>query len=154
MPTVVVETLIHASRETCFDLARDLDLHVRSMGHSGERAVAGRTSGLIGLNEDVTFEGRHFFVVHQHQSRITAFDRPCHFRDVMVRGRFRSFEHDHEFEAISPAVTLMRDVLAFESPLGMLGRIVDRLVMSGYLRRLLESRAEAIRLAAQTRRPA
>jgi uncharacterized protein YndB with AHSA1/START domain len=30
-----------------FDLARDLDLHARSMAHTGERAIAGRTSGRI-----------------------------------------------------------------------------------------------------------
>ena len=88
-------TTIRAPRRVCFDVARSLDLHVKSLAHTGERAVAGRTSGLIELGEEVTWRARHFGLVHHHTSRITAFAAPAHFRDSMVRGRFRVFEHDH-----------------------------------------------------------
>ena len=98
MARIELQTRIAVSIDRCFDLARDLDLHVRSMESSGEKAVAGRTSGLIGLGEEVTWRARHFGIVHEHCSRITAFDRPRHFRDRMVQGRFKSFEHDHFFE--------------------------------------------------------
>src|SRR5438045_2573161 len=108
MPTLVLETTIAAPRPRCFDLSRDLDLHLRSMTESGERAVAGRLSGLIGMGEEVTWEARHFGLTHQHTSRITAFDPPAHFRDSMVRGRFARFEHDHYFLEQSGG-TLMRD---------------------------------------------
>jgi ligand-binding SRPBCC domain-containing protein len=104
--------------------------------------------GLIGLGEEVTWRARHFGVVHHHTSRITAFDRPSHFRDSMVRGRFKTFEHDHLFQAVGGA-TLMRDVLLFESPLGILGRLVDRLVLAKYLTRLLEERNRFIRVEAE-----
>jgi hypothetical protein len=67
----------------------------------------------------------------------------------MVRGRFRIFEHDHYFEEVEPGLTMMRDVLHFRSPLGLLGRFVDWAVMGLYLRRLLEARNEAIRKAAE-----
>ena len=145
MPTIVLETLIRATPAACFDAARDLDLHVHSMAHSGERAIAGRTSGHIEMGEEVTWRARHFGFMHEHQSRITAFDRPRHFRDSMVRGRFRSFEHDHHFEPAGEGATLMRDVLAFRSPLGPLGALVDALVLKAYLRRMLERRNETIR---------
>ena len=120
-----IETVIAAPRERCFDLSRDLDLHLRSMHASGERAVGGRTSGLIGLDEEVTWEARHFGVLHRHSSRITAFQRPAHFRDSMIKGRFRRFEHDHYFTDTGKT-TLMRDVIEFASPLGWLGRLVDQ----------------------------
>lgn len=149
MATVTTELLIKARAELCFDYSRDLDLHLRSMSHTGERAVAGRTSGLIGLHEEVTWRARHCGVVHEHSSRITAFDRPRHFRDSMVRGRFRSFEHDHSFEAVGEHETLMRDHLVFRSPLGVLGWLADRAVLASYLRRLLERRNEVIRAAAE-----
>ena len=84
--------------DRCFDLSRDLDLHKASMSASGEEAVAGRTSGLIGLDEEVTWRAKHFGVMHEHSARITAYDRPRHFRDVMAKGRFKRFEHDHLFE--------------------------------------------------------
>jgi ligand-binding SRPBCC domain-containing protein len=149
MPTVLTEIVVRADPERCFDLARDLDLHARSLAHTGERAVAGRTSGLIELGEEVTWEARHFGVRHRHRARITAFQRPHHFRDSMIAGRFAAFEHDHFFEPLEGGLTRMRDVLVFGSPWGPLGWVVDRLVLSGYLRRLLQRRAEVIREAAE-----
>ena len=62
MPTIHLATPIRASRETCFDLSRSIDLHMTSTAHTGERAIAGRTSGLIGPGESVTWRARHFGV--------------------------------------------------------------------------------------------
>jgi ligand-binding SRPBCC domain-containing protein len=145
-------TTIAAPAARCFDLSRDLDLHLRSFAHTDERAIAGRTSGLIGMGEEVTWRARHFGFTHEHRSRITAFDAPRHFRDSMVRGRFRSFEHDHFFAESEPGVTVMTDVIAFASPLGPLGRLVDRLVMTAYLRRLIQGRNAVIKDAAESGR--
>ncbi|MEZ5320460.1 MAG: SRPBCC family protein [Vicinamibacterales bacterium] len=148
MANIEIETHIAASPERCFDLARDLDLHVDSMRHTGERAVAGRTSGLIEAGEQVTWRGRHFGVDLEHTSRITAFDRPRHFRDSMTSGWFRSFEHDHFFGATATG-TVMRDVIEFSTPLGPIGRFVEAVVLRSYLRRLIIGRAHAIRDAAE-----
>ena len=49
-------TDVKASAGRCFDMARDLDLHLESMAETGERAIGGKTSGLIGLDEEVTWE--------------------------------------------------------------------------------------------------
>jgi ligand-binding SRPBCC domain-containing protein len=146
MNVITIVTQIRATLERCFDASRDLDLHMESMGHTGERAVAGRTSGLIELGEQVTWEGRHFGFRQRFTSAITAYDRPRHFRDSMVRGAFRSFVHDHYFEACDEG-TRMTDVLAFQSPFGVLGAIVDRLVMRKYLTRLLTKRNEIVKAA-------
>jgi len=145
---VEVVTEVKAPVARCFDLARDIDLHVRSMADTGERAVAGKTSGLIGQGEEVTWEGRHLGVKQRFTSRITGFDPPRHFRDEMVRGAFKSFVHDHHFEARGGRTT-MRDVVRFESPVGFAGRLVDSLFMAGYLRRLLARRSAAIKDAAE-----
>jgi ligand-binding SRPBCC domain-containing protein len=150
VPKIVIETTIDAPRERCFDLARDLDLHVRSMHESGERAVAGRTSGLIGPGEEVTWEARHFGFTHQHCARITVFARPEHFRDSMVRGRFKRFEHDHYFVQ-RDGHTVMRDVIDFSSPFGLLGRLVDAVVLARYLRKLIIERNRVVRQAAEGR---
>ena len=150
MTRLEIETVINAPAGLCFDLARDLDLHVRSMRASGERAIAGRTSGLIGMGEDVTWEARHFGLKHRHCSRITAFARPAHFRDSMVSGRFKRFEHDHHFVERNGG-TIMRDVIEFASPFGFVGRLVDRAFMSRYLRHLIVLRNRAIKEAAEAR---
>jgi len=133
----------------CFDLARSVDAHVVSAGASGERAVAGVTTGLLGLGDQVTWRGRHLGVVQELTSRITAFDRPRHFRDEMVRGAFRKLAHDHYFEAV-PAGTRMRDVFEFSAPLGILGRLAEWAVLTGYLRRFLEERAQVLKRLAES----
>lgn len=76
MPIIHLETPIHAPVEVCFDLSRNIDLHVISTEHTGERAVAGVTSGLIGLGESVTWKVKHFGVWQHLSSRITEYERP------------------------------------------------------------------------------
>jgi ligand-binding SRPBCC domain-containing protein len=143
-----IVTEIAAPIEVCFDLARDIDFHTRSLGETGERAVAGRTTGLIGLGESVTWEARHLGIRQRLTADVTAFDRPAYFRDVMTRGAFRSFAHDHRFETRG-TVTVMTDAVEFRSPLGPLGWLVDRVFLTGYMHRLLEGRCRAIKREAE-----
>lgn len=144
-----IVTEIAASVERCFDLARNIDFHTRSLVHTGEVAVAGRTSGLIELGEIVTWEGRHFGVRQRFASKITAFDRPVYFRDEMVAGAFKEFAHDHRFES-SKGVTTMIDEVWFRSPFGILGGVVDAVLLKRYMTRLLNDRAQAIKSEAET----
>jgi ligand-binding SRPBCC domain-containing protein len=149
MAVIRMTTHIEAPIGVCFDLARDIDFHTRSLAGTGERAVSGRTSGLIELGESVTWEARHLGVRQRFTAAVTAFDRPFHFRDVMTAGAFRSFAHDHRFEE-RDGRTVMTDVIDFRSPFGPVGWLVDRLFMAGYLRRLIGSRCEAIKRHAES----
>lgn len=143
-----IVTVIDAPAEVCFDLARDIDFHTRSLADTGERAVAGRVTGLIGPGESVTWEARHLGVRQRLTAEVTVFDRPSYFRDEMTAGAFRSFVHDHRFEPRDGG-TVMVDEVVFRSPFGPVGWLVDRLFMTGYLRRLLEGRCRAIKQAAE-----
>jgi ligand-binding SRPBCC domain-containing protein len=96
----------------------------------------------------VTWEGRHFGVRQRLTSRITAFDRPRYFQDSMMKGAFASFVHDHFFEAAEGGTT-MKDLVVFRSPLGPLGSIADRLVLTRYLTRLLSARNLVLKRAAE-----
>jgi len=145
---IIIETTIRAPIARCFDAARDLDLHVRSLAHTNETAVAGRTSGLIGLGEEVTWRARHFGIRQHFTSKITAFDFPRYFQDTMQRGAFHSFVHDHYFEE-RDGITTMKDVLDFSAPLGILGCIAETLVLRRYLERMLTQRAAVIRDAVE-----
>jgi ligand-binding SRPBCC domain-containing protein len=144
-----IVTKIAAPLERCFDLARDIDFHTQSLGATGERAVAGRTSGLIELSESVTWEGRHLGIRQRFTAEVTAFERPTYFRDVMTAGAFREFAHDHRFETRN-GETIMTDEVVFRSPLGPLGRIADWLFLTRYMRRLLEGRCQAIKREAES----
>lgn len=81
MPKITLHTRIKADIQTCFDLARDIDFHQRSMEASNERAVAGKTSGLIELGESVTWEAKHFGIRQRLTSKITICDAPTYFVD-------------------------------------------------------------------------
>jgi ligand-binding SRPBCC domain-containing protein len=149
MPVVELTTTIHAPIERTFDLARSLDLHMASTAHTGERAVAGVTTGLLGLGQEVTWRAKHFGIWQHLTSRITAFERPLHFRDSMVRGAFRRFDHDHFFNR-DGNFTIMRDVFDFRSPLGILGRMADQLCLTRYMRSLLQTRNSTIKAVAES----
>lgn len=142
-------TEIAAPPEVCFDLARDIDFHMRSLEGTHERAVAGVTTGLIGLGEEVTFRGRHFGIILEHASRITAFDRPHLFTDTMVRGMFRTYAHDHVFEPFEGG-TRMIDRAEFAAPLGVLGRLAEALFVARYVKSLFHTRARAIKREAES----
>jgi ligand-binding SRPBCC domain-containing protein len=149
MAVIRVETEIKASPAVCFDLKRSIDLHLTSTGDSGERAIAGVTSGLIGEGQEVTWSARHFGIRQQLTSRITAFDRPRHFRDSLVRGAFARFDHDHYFEPYEGG-TKMIDVFDYSAPLGVLGRLAERLVLNRYMRHLLIQRGLGIKAVAES----
>jgi ligand-binding SRPBCC domain-containing protein len=126
-----------------------VELHTRSTAASGETAVGGRTTGLLGPGEEVTWRARHFGVWQTLTSRITAYERPAYFRDSMVRGAFARLDHEHHFTEDGGG-TVMRDVFEFAAPLGVLGRVAERVVLTRYLRRLLEVRNREIKAIAES----
>jgi ligand-binding SRPBCC domain-containing protein len=150
VPEIEIVVTVRAPVERCFDLARSIDLHQATLAATGERAVAGVTTGLIALGETVTWEARHFGVRQRLTSRITAFDRPHHFRDSMVRGAFAHFDHDHWFEPDGAGRTRMRDRFVCRSPLGALGRLADALFLERYMRDLLLGRNLAVKRVAES----
>ena len=149
MPIIELETEINAPVERVFDLARSIDLHKDSMFSYDEKPVAGRMSGLIEMNETVTWEATHFGIRQRLTSKITAFERPKYFRDSMVKGAFERFDHDHFFEETN-GKTLLKDVFDFDSPLGILGNIADFLFVESHLREMLETRNALIKRIAES----
>ena len=137
-------TGINNTPKVCFDLSRSIDLHKISTAHTKEKAIAGCTSGLIGLNEFVTWEAIHFGVKMHLTTKITEYDFPFHFRDEQIKGAFRYMKHDHYFETDGER-TIMKDVFEFASPVGWIGKAVDNLIMKRYLTKLLIRRNAAIK---------
>jgi ligand-binding SRPBCC domain-containing protein len=147
-------TVIHAPLIRVFDLARSIEVHLLGNTHFGEQATAGTRTGLINMGESVTWRARHFFIRQNLTSAITAFDPPLYFQDTMLRGAFRSMQHDHHFLELptpdgSPA-TEMRDDFRFSAPLGPLGWITERLILRRYMRNLLRERNAIIRQVAES----
>jgi len=149
MATIELTTLIDAPAQRVFDLARSIDLHVKTAGKSREQAVAGVTTGLIGLGQTVTWKASHFGVWQTLTVEITAFEPPHSFSDSMLSGAFRRMEHRHSFEQTASG-TVMRDVFTFESPLGILGKLVDAIFLKRYMSRFLIERNRILKLTAES----
>lgn len=151
MGRIELTVRVEAPRERVFDLARSIDAHVASATGTEERPIprdGGKASGLMVLGDQVTWRARHLGVVQHLTSCITAYDRPRHFRDSMVRGAFARFDHDHFFDEDGSA-TLVRDVFDFTSPLGPLGRIANALFLDAYMKRFIEERARVLKELAE-----
>ncbi|CAN5806307.1 hypothetical protein BH11BAC4_BH11BAC4_14910 [soil metagenome] len=84
MPTIEIETTINASMELYFDLSRSIDLHQISTAATNEKAIDGKTTGLINPGEFVTWQATHFGISQKLTSTITHFNRPFHFRDEQL----------------------------------------------------------------------
>ncbi|AZN42213.1 SRPBCC family protein [Paenibacillus albus] len=149
MVTVETEVWINAPLEHCFELARNIDVHTRTVWpRTKERAVAGVTTGPIGHGETVTFEATHLGVRQRLTSRITEYRAPYYFVDEMQRGAFKSLRHEHFFERVD-GMTLMRDRLTFAAPLGVIGWFVERAVLRKYMHSFLIYRNEQLKVLAE-----
>ncbi|MFV8224305.1 SRPBCC family protein [Christiangramia aquimixticola] len=149
MPVIQLDTIIKAKQEIVFDLARSIDFQSEAVTSSSEKAVAGRTSGLIRLGETVTYSGKHLGVKQSLTTKVTEFDRPYFFVDEMVKGAFKSIRHEHYFELTNDG-TLMRDFFKFEAPLGILGWVANKLFLESYMTNFLKGRNKTLKEYAET----
>jgi ligand-binding SRPBCC domain-containing protein len=140
MSIVIVETYVNSPIEKCFDAARDIDLHTKTVwSFTRERAIAGTTQGLIEFGEMVTFRATHFAIRQSLTSKIIEFNSPKLFTDQMQKGAFKSLKHIHEFIEHGDG-TIMKDTLAFQSPYGIIGILFDILVLKHYMKKFINDR--------------
>lgn len=149
MPKIELKTEINSTLEICFDLSRSIDLHKISTAQTKEQAIAGKTKGLINLDETVIWEATHFGIRQKLTSKITAFDRPYYFVDEQINGIFKTLIHKHNFENEMGKI-IMKDVFEFQSPFGIFGKIFNNLILVNYMKRLLIQRNQIIKEYAET----
>ncbi len=151
MTKIHLTTFIAAPIERVFNLSRSINLHTISTADTNEKAIAGVITGLINLNETVTWQARHLFKTRQHTSVIAAMEIPISFVDEMVKGDFKSFRHQHHFKQIDNG-TIMIDILEFESPYGAAGKFFNAIYLKRYLEKFLVKRNNTIKEYAQTQK--
>ena len=149
MPVIRLSTEIKANRNIVFDLSRSIDFQSEINRSSDERAVAGKTSGLIGLNESVTWRGKHFGIRQNLTSKVIEFDKPHFFADEMINGAMKSFRHEHYFIKTEEG-TLMKDVFSFKAPMGILGKLANKLFLEAYMSNFLKGRNKILKEYAES----
>lgn len=148
MTTIYLETFINADIHKVFDFARDIDLHQKSTGKTNEKAIAGRTSGLIEKDETVTWRARHLGIYQNLTTKIISMEKPFQFTDMMLKGAFKTMKHQHIFKKKNDQV-LMIDIFEFESPLGWIGQIFNTVFLKNYMTDFLLERNQFIKIAAE-----
>ncbi len=149
MPVIRITTYINAPVGRCFDLARSIDLHQLSTSKTNEKAVSGFTTGLINKDDQVTWEATHLGVRQKLTSLISEMDIPNSFTDIQLKGAFKYFSHQHLFE-YKAGQTIMKDVFDFQSPLGLLGCLFNKLILTNYMKRFLTERNQMIKDVAES----
>jgi ligand-binding SRPBCC domain-containing protein len=140
MQELCLELYIDARPEACFALLRDPRLHSETVVvHEGEFAFGQR----------VRFESRTFGVRQVLVVEVTDFDPPHRLTDTMIAGRFLEFRHTHEFTEHNGG-TLMRDVVAWRSPFGPLGRLANALFLHRKLTKLITGRNRRLKALAES----
>lgn len=144
------ETVILAPIERCFDLARSVDVHTASACLIHGKAIGGRTAGLAALGDSTTWSARFFGMRFSLTTEIMEFDRPYRFSDVQCADLFTHFGHVYTFESRGPRQTVMVDEFTFQSPLGLVGSLFDRIVLCRRMQAVLEFRADFIKRVAES----
>lgn len=144
MPTIECTTYIKSTLEDAFYDSLNVDLHVMSTSKTKERIVDGVRSGIMQLNDTVTWSAVHFGIRQKFTSKITVYQPPHTFTDEMQKGIFKSFKHEHIF-AQGGEMVKMIDYLHFTSPLGFLGKLANVLFLKTYLRLFLEERNQRLK---------
>ncbi len=132
MTQIKVTTTINAPIEMVFNNCRNIDIHQYSASKTNEKAIAGRTTELINKGETVTWKGNHFGIYIQHQSIISEMDFPNYFVDEQLKGHFKSFKHQHFFIQ-KENLTIMTDILEYETPFSFIGKLFDKLLLENHL---------------------
>lgn len=141
-------THINAPINKCFELSISVDVHQQSTGNTREKAIAGITSGMMELNDTVTWEAVHFGVKQKLTSKITKYQYPFYFVDEMVSGAFKKIYHQHVFTE-SGNTTTMTDIFEYAAPLGVFGKLAEKLFLNRYLKNFLIERNNYIKLLAE-----
>ena len=148
MPFIHLTSFIAAAQERVFDLSRSIDLHKSSMKKYDESIIDGKQTGLLDLNESVTWTARHLFKQRVIRVRLTKLQRPDYFVDEQEEGDFRMMKHEHYFKPVENG-TILIDQFHFETPFGLFGKWINKLYLEKYMTRLLNERNQVIKQVAE-----
>ena len=151
MPTIHLTSFIAAPAAVVFDLARHVGVHKESMSGYKEEAVAGTRFGLVEKDETVTWRARHFGKNRLIRMKVTDMKKPEMYVTEQVQGDFRSLKHEHYFKPCENGMLLI-DLLHYEPKYGLAGKIFSKLLLSAYIRKLLEQRNHKIKEYAESGR--
>lgn len=150
MQVIELTTEIRAPIARCFELSLNIDLETEAGRPYGLRAIEGRTSGMIGAGEQVTWRAKQFGFWVTHTSVISNYREPEFFEDTMIQGAFSFFCHQHSFRSIWDECTAaMHDHLMFAMPFGPIRSLLETTLIRKRVVALLHARNALIKKMAE-----
>jgi ligand-binding SRPBCC domain-containing protein len=143
-------THIAAPLERVFLLSCSLAIVERELGmHPVAGPDSTRTEGLVTGGDRIRWEGWQLGFWNYHVSLISAYEPNEFFRDTMIAGRFRFFQHDHSFTEIGGQV-LVQDAVRFSLPYGRAGRLIGKHILVPHIAGLMRRRFALLKRIAET----
>jgi ligand-binding SRPBCC domain-containing protein len=146
MITVRTTTQVNAPIERCFQLSLSAALRQEAVG---SEPVSGRTTGLIGLDDKVTWAKGLFGWGSRQENRVEALRPDLFFREVSSVESPGRLEHDHHFAPMNDG-TRIRDEIQCSAPEGWRGLIAERFFLRRRMTEYLKRRNAIIKQAAES----
>ncbi len=140
------EVVVYAPIDRCFLLSTSIEIVRRELRM---RPTRGRAAGLVTGGDTVRWKGWKFGLPQMHESLIEAFQPYAFFRDRMIAGRFRAFEHDHSFDLMTDGSVRMQDEVRFSMRWGWIGDLVGVMVLTPLIRGLMRRRFSSLKRIAE-----
>ena len=145
------EILIRAPIARCFQLSTNIAIVQHELRMTPVRGhTKDLTTGCVSDGDTIRWEGWQLGLPQHHESFIEAFTPPTFFRDRMIAGRFRTFEHDHAFEELDSNSVRLADELRFSMPFGLLGELIATTLVIPHIRGLLHRRFQRLKRIAES----
>lgn len=145
MVTIRLTTWVNAPVERCFRLATSSEFN----SAAGSLKAHPATSDELQIGDTLVWQSWRLGLHLSHISQIDQLRPFTYFREVMVEGGFRKYEHEHHFAPMDDG-TRMRDEVHFVAPMGPLGAVVSRVLLRKYVMRLLAQRHFRLKSAAES----
>ena len=142
MTTIRLTTWVNAPMERCFLLATNAEFY-------SSRNSAQSTPSNLQVGDTLHWRAWGWGIPLSLTSRIDSLRPFTYFCEVMIKGRFRSFQHEHHFAPMDDG-TRMRDEVHYIASRGPLGKLIDHFVLRKCIMKMLAERHLRLKRAAES----
>lgn len=144
MSTIHVTTFVAAPAARVFDLSRNLSIYRKIFKQGAEQFSSTAGGNLLNQGDTILINAKHLGKIRSVTLKITAYNKPWFYTEEQIRGDLFSYKHEHHFkEAENGAI--MIDIIEYEYPRDMIGKLLGKLYMKKYMEELVNTRNRLIK---------
>ena len=143
MAIIRLTTWVNAPMERCFLLATNAEFY------SNHGPAPGTAYESLQIGDTLQWRAWGWGIPLSVTSRIDQLRPFNYFRETILKGRFRHFQHEHYFAPMDDG-TRMRDEIHYSLPRGPLGGAIDKLLIRRCIHKMLHERHLRLKRAAES----